>query len=199
MPDCGAILLAAGIGRRFGADKRLQEIDGRKIAQITTATYLSAFAHVRVVVRHVSDPLHDLLTNVEMVVAPDAELGMGHSLRRGIQDVPWRYAFVGLMDMPWLQVATLQMLIARAKSQGWSRIIRPRLQTTEATNAASPPWGHPIGFPHELFGAMQLLQGDAGARQLLRSHQHLVTEVSTADPGVIKDIDTPADLLEQPT
>lgn len=199
MPDCGAILLAAGIGRRFGADKRLQEINGRKIAQITTATYLAAFAHVRVVVRHASDPLHDLLTNVEIVVAPDAEQGMGHSLRRGIQDVPWRYAFVGLMDMPWLQAGTLQTLIARARSERWSRIIRPRLQTTESTSAANPPWGHPIGFPQELFAAMQLLQGDAGARQLLRSHQHLVTEVTTDDSGVIKDIDTPADLHEQPT
>jgi molybdenum cofactor cytidylyltransferase len=52
--------------------------------------------------------------------------------------------------------------------------------------------GNPVGFGRVHLQALLALQGDRGARGLLQSCP--VTEVAVDDPGIFRDIDTPADL-----
>jgi molybdenum cofactor cytidylyltransferase len=52
--------------------------------------------------------------------------------------------------------------------------------------------GNPVGFGRVHLEALLALTGDQGARRLLQTCP--VTEIPVADPGIFRDIDTPADL-----
>jgi len=193
LPRIGAVLLGAGFSRRFGADKRLQPLSSSTVAETTLSTYCSAFAHVRVVIRADDDTLAAKLRryDCEITISADARLGMGHSLAAGITGVDWAWAFVGLLDMPFVQRATLLTLIDAAARQPEPRILRPRLRTDGKDGI---PYGHPIGWHQQYFPELRALHGDQGARQLLRTHRAEIMEIVLDDPGIVQDIDTPADL-----
>jgi molybdenum cofactor cytidylyltransferase len=52
--------------------------------------------------------------------------------------------------------------------------------------------GHPVGFAAELYSELVQLSGDEGARRLIARYPAFGIDVD--DPGVLQDIDTPADL-----
>jgi molybdenum cofactor cytidylyltransferase len=54
--------------------------------------------------------------------------------------------------------------------------------------------GHPVGFAARFGAALAALSGDAGARDLLRAESGALEFVDCDDPGVVRDVDTPADL-----
>ncbi len=205
MPDnataTGAVLLGAGFSRRFGADKRLQPLSGGRgvtVAEQTCATYSSVFPHLRVVIRpedHIlRSKLQQFAPDMFIVTCADAHLGMGHSLAAGMQGISWQWAFVGLLDMPFIRAATLQALIDCAAHQQHPAILRPRHTQTGKDGI---PFGHPIGWHNIYFAELRACHGDAGAREVLQRHTEEVIEVAVEDAGVLQDIDTPADLHRQ--
>ena len=186
----GAVVLAAGSARRFGADKRLQPFADSTVAQTTINKYSAVFNDVRVVVRDESDPLFTALEsseNLSIVFYPEAHLGMGHSLAAGFKDLTWDYAFLALADMPLISIATLEML-KKMSSEDAQRVIRPQFE--------QDPRGHPIGFPKPFFNELANCQGDEGARHILAAQSDRVHFISCDDQGVVQDIDTPAALIE---
>lgn len=189
--DYGVVLLAAGQGRRFGADKRFARLGAQSVAETTLSRYLHVFERIAIVVRPEDHALRELLVGpkVEFVEAPDAGLGMGHSLSAAFVNMSWEYAFVALMDMPYVEEATLRQLIASARAHAWRKIIRPQL--------CNGPGGHPIGWPSHYFGPISRSRGDQGARELLKSEAANTVWVNVEDNGIIKDIDRPGDLTEQ--
>jgi molybdenum cofactor cytidylyltransferase len=52
--------------------------------------------------------------------------------------------------------------------------------------------GNPVAFGAACLPALLALEGDEGARRILK--QRPVTEVEVDDPGIFQDIDQPADL-----
>jgi molybdenum cofactor cytidylyltransferase len=52
--------------------------------------------------------------------------------------------------------------------------------------------GNPVAFGARHLPALLALEGEHGARSLLRSSP--VVEVTVDDPGILRDIDTPGDL-----
>ena len=186
----GAVLLGAGLGRRFGSDKRLALLDQRTVAETTTRVYAGAFEQLRIVLRPGDTALGKLLAPYgQIVFAEQAHLGMGHSLAAGFTDLSWRWAFVGLLDMPFVGNTTLAPL--RQRAGGTERyILRPRLHA----ESDAGPHGHPMGFHHSLFAEITLLQGDTGARSLLRAYASDIEDVVFSDTGIVRDIDKPEDL-----
>ena len=189
----GAVILGAGFSRRFGADKRLQPLLNSTVAEVTVGLYTQAFEQVRVVLRDDDDELREKLngTGAQIISCDDAHLGMGHSLAAGFAGLEWQWAFVGLLDMPFLQPETLHQLIRTARQQQSRAIIRPRLRNPGADGTS---YGHPIGWHATYFEEIQRCQGDTGARQLLRKYADDILEIELGDPGILQDIDTPADL-----
>ena len=61
----------------------------------------------------------------------------------------------------------------------------------------APSWqesrGHPVGIASGFFGELAALSGDEGAKAILRRHNP--TLIATEDAGVLRDIDTPQDLI----
>ncbi len=190
-PRVGALILAAGFSRRFGeADKRLAELDGRVLADVTVDLYSSLFDACRVVVRPEDDVLAERLARfqVETVVAAEARQGMGHTLAAGVTGISWQWTFVALLDMPFIKAATLSKLIDTARAEETATVIRPRFRERPQAPA------HPIGFHATLLGELARLSGDQGARDVVQAHKADTRVVEFDDPGLIRDIDTPADL-----
>jgi molybdenum cofactor cytidylyltransferase len=200
----GALLLAAGVSRRFGADKRTHLLpDGTSLLQATANKYVGCFDHVVVVLRPTDAELARELTTrfggpparkrggrLHVVTAAQAHLGMGHSLAAGISAVGnWDYAFVALGDMPFVETATLRQLEGAMASADGAAIIAPVFEGRP---------GHPVGFGHDHFEALGALTGDSGARSILKNFTHQVVEVAVSDPGVLHDVDRPADLDGKP-
>ena len=180
-PDTGALILAAGRSRRFGSDKRIH------LLADTIQRYQETFDHVRVVLRADDGALLEQLgvslrAGDSVVHAQDADLGMGHSLAAGVEGLTWTGLFVGLGDMPYVQRSTLLLLKEALESAVHPGIVRPYV----ADQA-----GQPVGFTADFLSELCALEGDAGARQLIRRHADSVIRLQTDDSGVLDDVDTP--------
>ena len=187
------ILLAAGRGRRFdplGRRNKLLEIlpgpGGEPVVVASARKLLAVVPSVIAVVPPDDGGLKALLSSIgcEVGVCPDADSGMAaslvHALRHSLPHDPAAW-LVALGDMPHVAPATLQAL-ADALAAGAS-IAAPVMDGRR---------GNPVGFGRVHLQALLALEGDQGARRLLQTCP--VTEVAVIDPGIFRDIDTPADL-----
>jgi molybdenum cofactor cytidylyltransferase len=184
------ILLAAGRGRRFDPtgvrNKLLQQLPGGELVVVASArNLLSVFAKVIAVVPPddggVGDSLRALGCDVTVCAAADS--GMAASLVHAIRhSLPGADAWVvALGDMPFVQPQTIRLL-CDALGEG-ADIAAPLLQGRR---------GNPVGFGARHLPALLALQGDQGARGIIKANP--VTEVEVTDPGIFRDIDTDADL-----
>jgi len=67
-------------------------------------------------------------------------------------------------------------------------------------NARQAPYfharrGHPVGISGAYYEALLASKGDEGARRVLQEEAAKLMKIPVGDPGVIRDIDTPQDLL----
>ena len=191
--NIGVIILGAGFSRRFGSDKRLHPLNGQTVAECTVTKYLEVFTNLRVVLRPEDDELSAKLSRfpVELIEASDAHLGMGHSLAVGFSDLDWIWAFVALLDMPFIATTTLERLKEQAAKQTAPAIIRPRMQANDSSPGAT---GHPIGWHSSYYGELCSASGDVGAKPILLRHETDVVDIIVTDEGIVRDIDRPEDL-----
>jgi molybdenum cofactor cytidylyltransferase len=183
----GAVLLAAGSGRRFGSEKLLEPLpDGTPLAVATALTLLATLPDVVAVVRSDATRLGAILKHhgAKIVICPDAHEGMGTSLAWGVASTPdWKGWVVALADMPFVKPATISELVAAVA--GGAVIAAPRYRGTR---------GHPVCFGASCRETLIGLRGDRGGRDLVRAAGERLHQLDCDDPGVLADIDTPADL-----
>lgn len=181
------ILLAAGVARRFGSDKLMFPLaDGRPMALVAAASLRPACDRLVVVLRAARHPLAALLEaeGAEIVVAPDADGGMGHSLAAAVRATGDAAGWVvALADMPFIQPAS-HGAVAAALRAGAS------LAAAEFQGRR----GHPVGFSREWLAPLSALAGDQGGRDILREHRPQLVSCAVDDAGVLTDIDRPDDL-----
>ncbi len=184
------IVLAAGRGSRFGADKLLVPLaDGRAMVLHSAERLRAVLPNTLIVVRPGAGALLDLLVQNRLphVVAANAELGMGHSVAAAVAATPQAQAWlIALADMPYVQPHTLARLIAAL--EGGAQLVAPRFHGRR---------GNPVGFGAPFRDALLELRGDAGARFIVQQHAAQMQWIEVDDPGVVHDIDTPADLAAQ--
>jgi molybdenum cofactor cytidylyltransferase len=189
------ILLAAGRGRRFDPlgqrNKLLQllpEAGGDPVVVASARKLLAVLPTVIAVVPPDDGGVGALLAAIgcEVTVCADADTGMGaslvHAIRSSLPKKPEAW-LVALGDMPHVAPATLQLL-SGALARG-APIAAPVMDGRR---------GNPVGFGRVHLEALLALGGDQGARRLLQTSP--VTEVAVDDPGIFRDIDTPADLSD---
>ena len=185
------ILLAAGRAERFGSDKRAAPIrdgpDAGTALGVVACRHLTAVIdYVIAVVRPGDDGLQASLERegARVVVAQHADEGMGASLAAGVAAAsPATGYVVALADMPWIDLATIER-VAQAVRDGAS-IVAPVYRGMR---------GHPVGFSSAHRQALLGLTGDEGARVVIASHAGELALFDVDDPGVLRDVDTPADL-----
>ena len=194
IPTVG-ILMAAGRGRRFDPEglrnkllQPLPEAGGEPLVAASARKLLAAVPRVVAVVAPNDGGVAALLASLgcDVTVCADADSGMAasltHAIRRSL-DVfsPVDGWLVALGDMPHVAPATLQALAAALASG--AGIAAPTLHGRR---------GNPVGFGRIHQDALLALRGEQGARGLLQAFP--VTEIAVDDPGILRDIDTPADL-----
>jgi len=183
------VLLAAGTGSRFDPEglrnKLLAPLPGGTcVAHEAAHRLLLVVPKVIAVVRPGSDALAHMLNDAgcDVVFSADAQRGMGASLAAGVgaahEAESW---IVALADMPRIGVATIEA-VARAIDEGASL----------AAPFHEGQRGHPVGFGLAHRAALLALDGDTGARALMSSPT--LTRIDVDDPGILRDVDTPADL-----
>lgn len=187
IPQVFALLLAAGRSRRFDGDKRLATLPcGRTLLRASIENALHVFNEVWVVLREEDDTeLLGVAQEVNVVRSPQADLGMGHSLASGIAALMPSSAdavAVLLADMPWIQPATLQSLASMADPR---RIALPGHDGQR---------GHPVIIGREFWPLLLNLEGDQGAKSIIKSHPERCDVLVCEDPGILRDADTRAAL-----
>ena len=119
-----------------------------------------------------------------MSACPYADEGMGASLAWGVRASPVASAWiVALADMPWIAPQTIVFVVDALR--GGAVLAAPRHDGMR---------GHPVGIAASFFGELIALSGDEGAKHLLGAHAASLRCIDVDDAGVLRDIDTPADV-----
>lgn len=185
------ILLAAGLSRRFGADKLALALpDGVPVALQAARHLGTALPRILAVVHPGAQHLARLLMaeGIPVGICPDAAQGMGASLAWAVRQAADADAWVvALADMPWIQPRTIGLVAAA--------LDRPDALVVPCHQGRR---GHPVGFGRAYRQPLLDLGGDAGARSILAGHAAQVRELDCPDPGILADIDRPADLQWRP-
>lgn len=189
------ILLAAGRGRRFGGGKLLAVLEhgpdrGVPLGVAACSRLLRVIPDVVAVVRPQDTVLATALerAGARVVVADRADEGMGASLAAGVAAGARADGYVvALADMPWIEPDTI------------ARVVR---SLAGGASIAAPVYrgmrGHPVGFAAAHREALLALRDDEGARGLVTANREAVRLLDVEDPGVVRDVDSPADLSQAP-
>jgi len=182
------LLLAAGAARRYGRAKQVETLaDGTALVRHAALAALAVCSEVRVVIgahrAAVTAALADL--PVEIIEHSDWARGMGASIACGVRaliaDGITAPLLLCLADQPRVDAGVLKRLLAPAASQPESIVV----------SDYGVGRGPPCLFPPRLFAELAALDGDEGARSLLKAHAAEVITVSL--PEGADDIDTPDD------
>ena len=183
------ILLAAGSSQRFGDDKLLHRLpDGRPMAEAAASSLLSVCDRPVAVVRSQQVALAALLEPMgcEVVFVGPGDRGMGDSLATAVRATAHAGGWiVALADMPYIDPRSHRTVLSALHA---------------GASLAAPVYrgrrGHPVGFSQRWLKPLAAMTGDRGGRTLLESHADQLQLCPVDDPGVVRDIDTPEDLLK---
>lgn len=182
----GGIVLAAGSSSRMpGSQKLLLDIDGIPMVRHVLEAASEGGCHQTVVVYAEDDVKRAINGRAEVVFNQKAATGMASSLHIGLKAMrpEIEAAMILLGDQPLVGPRTVAALMRAWRREG----SRPAVAVAQETD----DWAPPVVLSRELWPEVHALQGDAGARQLLRGRPELLDIVPA--PGRPDDIDTPDD------
>lgn len=183
-----AIVLAAGLSARMGRPKQTLRLEGVPMLERT----LKALRRTRVdrVVVVLGANAAEVRRSVkfedeEVVVNARFRDGMSGSLRLGLRAVERDAdaAVIALADQPFVSPTTVDGLV-EAYLASRAPIVVPVYRGAR---------GNPVLFDRSLFLQIMRIEGDVGAKRVVESHKAELLELEVEDPGVVVDIDTPAD------
>ena len=180
----GALILAAGEGRRFGGTKQLAELDGRPLLSYALAA-VSGISPRVVVLGHAAEEILAAvdLQGAEPVVCPEWADGQAASLKCGLAVLDTDAVVVVLGDQPGITAAALDAVLSAGGDE----------DAVRATYGGMA--SHPVLLRAPLLARAGELCGDVGFRDLLRGASVREVEVGhLADPA---DIDTKEELARR--
>ena len=182
-----AIILAAGSSSRMnGQQKLLAEINGTPLVRIVTeAALASAASSVTVVVGHRGDEVANAVADLGATIVdnPDHAGGLSTSLRAGIAALGAESdaAVILLGDMPDVGADTIDAVIDAFEPDLGRHVVVPTYEGKA---------GNPVLWSRRFYPELSSLEGDKGAREMIRTHADAVAWVK-AGPSVTHDVDTP--------
>ena len=176
----GSIILAAGEAKRFGRNKLLQYFNGKPIIKIVVDSV--SFLDRVIIVGRYAEELLPYLKDEIVVYNPRWSLGLSESIKLGLrffQD--YDAVLIVLGDMPLLTQNTIKKIISTYNAE-CSAVI-PVYQGIR---------GNPVLISRVLFADLMKLEGDIGAREILKNRKDVCFVESGKE--VIVDVDTEFDL-----
>ena len=182
-PKTGCVIMASGLGKRFGSNKLMADFGGKPMIQRALAATDGLFSRRVVVTRHESVARLCREQNVEVVL---------HDLPHRSDTVRLGLEALGELDVcmflpgdqPLLRRETVAMLL-----ENWmenpDRIIRPAYEDSE---------GSPVLFPAWAFPELKDLPEGKGGGVVIKKHPGMLCRIPVADPFELADADTPETL-----
>lgn len=182
-PKVGCVIMASGLGKRFGSNKLMADFCGKPMILQALQVTRSLRENLVVVTRH----------------ADVAELCREHGARVVLHDQPHRSDTVRLglnalgdvdacmflpADQPLLRPETIELLTAQWKAAP-QNIVRPFHEDTP---------GSPVVFPKWTFEELCNLPEGKGGGWVMKQHADRVKAVPISDPYELMDADTPETL-----
>ena len=185
----GAVLLAAGRSERFGANKLLADFNGRPMVCRALDTLKQLNAARTVVVASCAEVAGLARAYGFDVVINDApQLGQARSIRLGISNIEGTddmdAALLMVADQPLLSSGSLAALLTAFGQSG-----RGIACLRDGTHS-----GNPAVFARTYFSALASLEGDRGAKGILRANPDDLMQVDCLHPLELADADDPAAL-----
>ncbi|MED3729096.1 NTP transferase domain-containing protein [Priestia filamentosa] len=180
------IFLAAGSSKRMGVDKLSLPFQTSTIGNTSLSHALLSQLHTIIVVHRPNDDLFWMNKSdkrVHFVSCIRAEKGQAYSLKSGVQEAIYQQAnavVVLLADQPFVTSTMVNDLMFTYSKQPFLSFIAPRFQGTMAP---------PILFAASMFPLLLSLEGDIGARKILK-HRSDGLFLSYKEKKWLYDIDT---------
>ena len=189
------IILAAGMSRRFGRPKQLLMLKNKHLLEwALDAALASRLAKVVLVLGHEHEKILQALgvkTNLprlQIVINHRYQEGQSGSLQSGLKMVHKAYysAMFLLGDQPRVQSSTIDDLLARFWDS--EKNICVPVHRGRRVN--------PTLFSRAMYCRLMAINGDFGARNIIRENSEQVLYVEVDDPAEFVDIDTPEDIAK---
>lgn len=191
-----AILLAAGNSVRFGGNKLLYPLDGKKMYRYVLELLYQMmqdgdFENIVVVSQYeeIFEDIRNAFPGIASVRNPEPEKGISGSVRLGIEKLgevspDSRGCLFTVADQPYLTAESLKMLKAT-----WEE------SPEGIVAAACGDWaGNPVAFARKYYEELKELTGDVGGKNVMRRHEEDVRLCEV--PGrELEDMDTTDDLV----
>ena len=190
-PAVAAAVLTAGRSSRMGRPKALLPIgEATFLERVVSGADRAGLDPVRIVVGAHREEIDAALPSLRtrFVLNEDVDGGQLHSLRLALGTLPeaCEACVMMLVDHPFVKDATVRLLV-EAFDRTRAPMVVPRYRDRR---------GHPVLFGRELFGPLCGGPLDGGARRVVRERGVRPVEVPVEDPGVLLDVDTPAEYEE---
>ena len=182
-PKIGCVIMASGLGRRFGGNKLMADFRGAPMIQRALDATEGLFSQRVVVTRH--EAVADLCREQGIAVVFHDLPHRSDTVRLGLlamADLDGCMFLPG--DQPLLRRETVEMLLEKWK-EDQDMIVRPIFEDSE---------GSPVLFPSWAFRELMELPEGKGGGVVIKNHPHAVCRVSVADPFELADADTPETL-----
>lgn len=183
-PQTGCVIMASGLGKRFGGNKLMADFHGKPMIQRALDASEMLFTKRVMVTRdeHIAALCREQNVDVVLHALPHRS----DTVRLGLQALGELDACMFLPgDQPLLRRETVAMLL-ECRNEHPDCIIRPGYEDTE---------GSPVLFPSWAFPELLDLPEGKGGGVVIKNHLHAVYRVSVADPFELADADTP-EMLE---
>ena len=187
-PRIGCVIMASGLGKRFGGNKLMADFNGKPMIQRALDLTEGLFCRRVVVTRHESVAGLCREQNVDVVLHDLPH--RSDTVRLGLEALGELDACMFLPgDQPLLRRETVAKLL-----QNWQQypncIIRPIHEDIE---------GSPVLFPAWAFPELRNLPEGKGGSAVIKNHPHEMIRISVSDPFELADADTPdtLELLQQ--
>ena len=182
-PKLGCVIMASGLGKRFGGNKLMADFHGKPMIRRALDATEGLFDKRVVVTRHESVAELVRERNVDVVLHDLPH--RSDTVRLGLEALGELDGCMFLPgDQPLLRRETVAMLLEARKEEP-DRILRPAYEDTE---------GSPVLFPAWAFPELKNLPEGKGGGFVIQNHPHDVCRVPIANPFELADADTPETL-----
>ena len=192
MDDLRCVMLAAGGSTRMDTWKMMLPWGCSTIIEHSVQTALKVCSRVILVVGFRAAELIDVFGDqprVEVVKNPDYQGGMFSSVQTGVRAVAEGSFFLALADMPGVSEGIYGELL------GWSRRLSRGFAAGQSPYAVIPQYrgkkGHPLFLSADMRARILRTDRSQTLRDVLAGVPTVI--VPADEPGVLHDIDTPAD------
>lgn len=179
------ILLAAGASTRMrGADKLLELIDNQPLIRMMAQRCVKA-GDTRIVLGPDQPKRREALDGLDVeIVEAEGDDGMAASIRAGVKGLRNQDIMIALADMPEITASDLHLLLG-LHGQGVSPIVQA------ASDDGTP--GQPVVFAAKYLKQLANLEGDVGAKAILKANTNAVALIPLKGKRALIDLDTPED------